>query len=216
MKDISNPEKLKVMFFSLMDISEEGCSNDLRGIDFTNWIDIPSPKYTISTFPTPIELRPEESKNISGILKSSYGIIPNVTKYSIDNKNSIIKVYPQSNSSASETQVKNAEFLIEVPNQVQRGEYVIPIIATISTGSTLSGLEFTAGIPEGKIPNAIGYTDIQSNLTLKVLEPLDFTERFKEFWDVFGQPISIVVGGFVGGMASLLFDRWKKPKNANG
>jgi hypothetical protein len=151
------------------------------GRDYTNWIDVPSPTYTISTFPTPIEVRPAESKNISGILKSCYGTIPNVTKYSIDNKNLIIKVYPQSNSFASETQVMNAEFLIEIPNQVQSGEYVIPITATILMGSTLSGLEFTAGIPDGLIPDVIGYMNIQSTLTFKVLEPLDFTERFKQF-----------------------------------
>jgi hypothetical protein len=44
------------------------------------------------------------------------------------------------------------------------------------------------------------------------LKPLSFSEWFKQGWDVYGQPISIVAAGFVGGATSLLFDRLKKTK----
>ena len=51
-----------------------------------------------------------------------------------------------------------------------------------------------------------------ANLTIVVKDPLTFQERFKDFWDTFGQPISIVVGRFAGGVTSLLFDRLKRHK----
>jgi hypothetical protein len=44
------------------------------------------------------------------------------------------------------------------------------------------------------------------------LKPLDLSERFKDFWDVWGQPISLIAGGFAAGLASLTFDRMKKRK----
>lgn len=50
------------------------------------------------------------------------------------------------------------------------------------------------------------------NLTITVVEPPTFQQQFKDFWDTYGQPISIIAGGFAGGTASLLFDRLKKPK----
>ena len=44
------------------------------------------------------------------------------------------------------------------------------------------------------------------NLTVSVIPPLNFDEQFNEFWSVYGQPISIVAGGF----ASLVFAKIKK------
>ena len=45
------------------------------------------------------------------------------------------------------------------------------------------------------------------NLTITVLPPLTINDKFKDFWSVYGQPISIVLGGFAGGFASLVFGR---------
>jgi hypothetical protein len=57
-----------------------------------------------------------------------------------------------------------------------------------------------------------GYTAVPANLTIDVLKPLDLSERFRGFWDVWGQPISLIAGGFAAGVASLTFDRIKKRK----
>jgi hypothetical protein len=52
-----------------------------------------------------------------------------------------------------------------------------------------------------------------ANMTIHVLQPLRFPEWFKQGWDTYVQPISIILGGFAGGAASLLFDRFKGKKN---
>lgn len=58
---------------------------------------------------------------------------------------------------------------------------------------------------------SFGYvTNPSMNLTVSVIPPLNFDEQFKEFWSVYGQPISIVAGGFAGGFASLVFAKIKK------
>lgn len=57
--------------------------------------------------------------------------------------------------------------------------------------------------------------DTTANMTIKVLEPLSLGEQFKQFWDIYGQPKSIVLGGFAGGATSLLFDRYKKKEDSS-
>jgi hypothetical protein len=47
---------------------------------------------------------------------------------------------------------------------------------------------------------------------MTISEPKGSGEQFKEFWDIYGQPISIVAGGFAGGATSLIFDKLKKRK----
>jgi hypothetical protein len=48
------------------------------------------------------------------------------------------------------------------------------------------------------------------NLTITVMPPLNINDDFKGFWSVYGQPISIIMGGFAGGFASLVFGRVRR------
>jgi len=48
------------------------------------------------------------------------------------------------------------------------------------------------------------------NLTVTVTPPISYDEKFKEFWSIYGQPISIVAGGFAEGSASLVFAKFRK------
>jgi hypothetical protein len=48
------------------------------------------------------------------------------------------------------------------------------------------------------------------NLTITVMPPLNVSDEFKNFWSTYGQPISIIMGGFVGGFTSLVFGRIRK------
>ena len=81
------PKKYKVLFY---------ISAHLDGLtkisDYTNWLDIPPPEFFLS-FPNKLEFRPDESGDISGILKSTSGSIVDVANYTIDNK-SVITVIP--------------------------------------------------------------------------------------------------------------------------
>ena len=52
-------------------------------------------------------------------------------------------------------------------------------------------------------------------LPVDVLKPLTITEKFKEFWDVWGSPISLIGGGFAAGFSALIIDRLKRSKKQN-
>jgi hypothetical protein len=56
----------------------------------------------------------------------------------------------------------------------------------------------------------LGYVTSPTNLTITVIPPLNVNDRFKDFWSIYGQPISIIAGGFAGGFASLIFGRVTK------
>jgi hypothetical protein len=134
-----------------------------------------------------------------------------------DEKNSIIKVRSDGRSFTSSSGVHPAIFHIVVPpeDEIQAGEYTIPVGATVSTGSTNAPPEFIGGEVFQTSANSKGYMDTTANMTVKVLEPLSLGEQFKQFWDIYGQPISIVLGGFAGGATSLLFDRYKKKEDSS-
>ena len=53
------PHKYKIMIYALS--SGNSCT---RIVDFTGWIDVPPPSYTISTSPSPLELRPGTARDI--------------------------------------------------------------------------------------------------------------------------------------------------------
>jgi len=59
---------------------------------------------------------------------------------------------------------------------------------------------------------AHGYIAPLTNLTVAVSQSETAQQQFKEFWDTYGQPISIFAGGFVGGATSLMFDRLKRKR----
>lgn len=211
LSDINFPEKYKVMFYT-----DVYLDNNTRIADFTNWIDIPTPKFFISTFPNPVELRPSDSRYITGILKTTSGFIPNVTSFRSDEMSNFIKVQPQGTSNSSPSGVHPGVFDIQVPSKdkIQAGEYTIPIAVNISTGPALFPPEFFALKEHPAYANLRGYLVSVANVTVKVLEPLSIGEQFKQFWDTYGQPISIVAGGLAGGAATLLFDRLKKKEDS--
>jgi hypothetical protein len=49
-----------------------------------------------------------------------------------------------------------------------------------------------------------------ANLTITVPPPLHVNHQFKNFGVIYAQPINIIMGGFGGGFASLIFGRVKK------
>jgi hypothetical protein len=61
-----------------------------------------------------------------------------------------------------------------------------------------------------KYPTTGYITNPEMNLTITVMPPLNINDDFKSFWSIYGQPISIIMGGFAGGFASLVFGRAKK------
>lgn len=103
-----------------------------------------------------------------------------------------------------------------VTPRAQTGEYAIPVIANLTEDATYPSrflkLNYT------NLPlSTLGYRLASANLSINVLEPLSPTEVFKNFWDTFGDPISLIGGGFAAGFSALVFNRMiKKRKEQKG
>ncbi len=81
---------------------------------------------------------------------------------------------------------------------------VEPIAATLTKpifNNKVSGFIDPEFFASKKYPS-IEYLTSPTNLTVTVIPPLNVNDQFKNFWDTYGQPISIIVGGFAGGFAT--------------
>ncbi|WP_148681005.1 hypothetical protein [Candidatus Nitrososphaera gargensis] len=181
-------------------------------IDLTSWIDIPPEKFSLSTLPNPVVLRQGEQKNIGVQLESASGFIPKVVDYLPINNYPNIEIHYDEDSSNNSSRINGpAPFKIKVSENAQIGQYVVPVITNISTGSIfpskfLELANFNFSIPaEGNIVQEV-------NLTISVVEPLTFQEQIKEFWSAYGAIISLVGAGFGGALATYVLDYFKNRK----
>jgi hypothetical protein len=203
---IAVPDKYKVLFYTS---SASGCN---RIIDFTSWIDIPTPNFVISSSPNTLELRPGDVKNIGVVLKSTTGFVHKVVDFTnLENNSGIQVVTERGKLNRSDFSVEPLSFNIKIPENAQTGEYAIPLLANISTGSAIPSEFVAVNKYKSSIPTESFITAV-ANLTIKVLEPLTPSQIFKEVWDTYGGVISLVAGGFAAGITSLLFDRFKDRK----
>jgi hypothetical protein len=220
--DVAFPSKFKAMYYGIVIYDS---SNMV--VDLGSWIDIPPADLAISTLPNPVIIRQGEQKNIAVQLKSNDGVISNVASFlPIENYS---KIDIQSNrigeleggagdSSGGEPQSSSnmgpTTFITKVASDAEIGEYTIPILVNMSTGSVFPSeflrlSNFTFSVPtKGNILTV-------ANLTMTVTEPVTTQEQIKEFWGAYGGIISLVGAGFGGGLASYVLDRVKSRKNNN-
>lgn len=205
---ISNPEKYKAIFYSYVYKNSIGH----YFADFTNWIEIPSPNYYISTI-EPLKLRSGTQDIIAAKVKSMGGTEPslmniNVTEIPLPLQLDVL--YNTQNLSVKDP----LKFKITVSKNTTPGEYSIYFLSKIATGSTflprfLSIDKYSLSVPTE------GYMLVPLNLTVQVLEELTFQESFKGFWETFGGFISLLGGGFAAGFSVLVIDRLKNRKKNN-
>ena len=219
---INFPEKYRVSFFAQEAIEYGGSrhmSENYRvwHLDSTGWIDVPPPVFSAVTLPSPLVLRQGEQKIVPIQMKSTASSSIKILNLTIEKAS----VGPY-DLKVAVNQVNPPSFAIKVPTQTPVGIYDIPIVGAMSLESELpfSNINSSIILP-GLFGEAVrSYPTIPTNgsisglvnLTLTVLEPKTTQEQFKDFWDTYGQPISIIAGGFAGGVASLVFDRFKKTK----
>ncbi|MGN6624494.1 MAG: hypothetical protein ACTHKK_10165, partial [Candidatus Nitrosocosmicus sp.] len=110
--------------------------------------------------------------------------------------------------------IKPITISINALSNASVGQYTIPILANISMGSIVLPKFLHTNNYSLSVPT-YGYMTVPANLTVKVVEPLTFQQRFKEAWDTYGTLISLVGGGFAAGTASLVFERLKKKNESD-
>jgi len=90
---------------------------------------------------------------------------------------------------------------------------MIPVLGNVSMESSKLGLPSIDASILGQ-----SYFTIKPNLTITVVNPPTFDDKFKEFWSSYGQVISLLGAGFVGAFSTHIIDlikERKKEKQAN-
>ena len=213
--EILSPNPYKAMFYA-----GYVYNNSDRKIDLSTWVDISPPVYSISTLPNPVIVRQGEQKIIGAQLKSTTGFVQNVIEFMpVENYSSVELEFIRDNLNKSSSGIEPAPFRIDVPKNAQVGQYVIPIRANISTGSTFPYYKFitfsNVNLPSNSTDILTKGHKIESaNLTISVVEPLSVQEQLRDFWSVYGGPINLIGAGLAGGLTTYLID-YLKSRNKN-
>jgi hypothetical protein len=206
---IVSPHNYKLMVYSTVVYNKSDFIYDLSSV-----IDIPPPQYDILTIPNPVVLRQGEQKNIGVQLKSNTGIIPQILNFTVEEHQSNINVdFNPNKANVSSLGIEPAPFMVGVLGNAQIGEYTIPMLANISTGSSVP-LDVFFGLYNTTISTK-GYKAVPTNLTISVIEPVSIQEQVKTFWDVYGPLISLIGAGFAGSISTYVFDRLRKRQERN-
>jgi hypothetical protein len=181
-------------------------------IDLTGWTGIQStPSYYIYTSEDPLFVRKGSQKEIGLQLRTTSGLIANVTEFSPSQNPNVVVTFNPENQDKTYGSENLAHFDIKVSDNALIGEYTIPIIANISEKLVQPSTLFKLKNTDLLLPT-LGYKIASANLTVKVLDRESIPEQFKNFWDVFGDPISLIGGGFAAGFSALVFDRINKKR----
>ena len=210
LNSITSPSKYRVMYYATVIYN----NNSKIVLDLTNWVDIPPPEFTISTLPEPVVLRQGEQKDIGVQLKSSAGVTTTAVGFTPAENYSSVKVEfnpDRENKSSFGGIGAPAPFRIVVPTGAQVGQYTIPILVNISTGSIFPSKFINLPNFNLSVPTQ-GYVSTKTNLTISVLAPPNIGEQIKDFWTVYGATISILIAGFAGAFSTYLFDHLKQRK----
>jgi hypothetical protein len=215
LRSINYPSRYSVLFYT----AESYKSNEAR--DFTTYVDVPPSILSLLTSPNNITIRQGEGQLVPAQVKSTSGFSNNVTNITLSKgHNDIASAQNPNGLHVSIQRIQPPLFDVDVPRQTPVGIYTINFLTSISEPSTagqikpifnnkISGVIDPEFQTSKKYP-VVGYVTSPTNLTVTVIPPLNVNDQFKNVWSIYGQPISIIAGGFAGGFASLIFGRVTK------
>lgn len=215
LSSISSPREYNLLFYA----AESHKSNEVR--QFTNYVTIPPPSLQITTVPESVVIRQGEEQLIPARIQSTSGFSNDV----INLTNANYSMAPGFNSSELNVDIQRNQpplIKIAVPQQTPLGIYTVPLEATIREPSMATTTKPTYSAPRGgtvvpefliseKYPT-VGFLTKPINLTVTVIPPESIDDKFKGFWDTYGQFIGIFAGAFVGAFAKQMFDKVKGRK----
>lgn len=207
LKEITSPDRYRALYYAIIIYNESKML-----LDLTPWIDIPPPQYSFLTTPSPILIQQGDQEDIGVQLKSSTGIPLKVVGLIPSQNYSNVKVVFNPNQlNSSSFGVAPVPLRVQVPSSAQIGQYSIPILVNISTGSLFPSKFIQLANFNVTVPTQ-GYTTTKSNLTVSVVEPPSIDQRIKEFWSTYGALVSLIGAGFAGGASTIVFEYLKNRK----
>ena len=104
-------------------------------------------------------------------------------------------------------------FDISVDDSVNVCPYTIPVLLKTNVEAQGQAAKFlNLHYFDPSFYNSSGYVLSDSNFTITVIPKESLFQVFKEFWDTFGDFISLIGGGFIAGTTALVFERVKNRK----
>ena len=198
---VSSPKNYIVVFFTDYDFQE---GNEYYEIsDYSNFVHIPPPYFTISTSPNSVTLRPGEEKTVEVEVNSSAGVFRPHLFLSSNRIDDLQAYFTPIERDIPPLGIATSLLHLKLSEHAQLNPRTLQIFANISFP-----IQYTGGESQIKI---ISQNMTQnSNLAITVVEPLSFAEQFKEFWITYGGVISLIGGGFGAGFSALVFDKLRK------
>jgi len=181
-----------------------------------NVVYIPPPVFTVSASPNPLEIRQGETETIELKVNSTTPITftqPSAV-LSVGSAPDGIEIDPNEISLPS-ANIPSSHLDIKVSDTVKPASYTLPIHSNISFPVTVDLDPFLSSFN-----TTLPKDSPLRNLTLSTISPIpvDFDvivkpypieEKFKDFWNTYGDPIGLIAGGFAAGLSALLIDKLK-------
>ncbi len=214
---VTSPSQYMVLFGIQDNFLNIGNGNNFSSCmvrDFGNNIAyIPPPKFSISTAPSPLILRPGDQKNLELSVNSSILGAP-IISFSTNQSKLIGLNFSPSEEHLTPEGITVSNLNIHVFGNATAKPYTLPIFATITFPSLNIQKIFTPFTqPSIRSDNQ---SEQNANMILRpsyftvtVQEPLTWQENFSNIWSVWGGFINLVGGGFAAGFAALVLNRFK-------
>jgi len=197
--------------------------------DYTQWVNIPPPKLTLTPSQIPVSLRPGEQKNIDLQINSTKPFEPVVRLiYKSQNSSSPAHLtFKPNNLNISSDGIGTAALNIAIPSStdIPLNSPSLEYFYTLSAEASFSSIPFTSktskislilpfygvsgdpGVRSIPVDIVSEKTRANSYLAVSIQKPLSLTEQFTSFWTSFGGIVSLIGGGFAAGFSALVFDR---------
>lgn len=224
---VSSPAQYFIVFTAFDGIIERGNACGL--VDFIeNAVYVPPPEFSITTFPSPLEIRQGEEKVIELKINSTTIGSPLVELATNNVPVGINTTIEPDRTYVPVAGVATSHIKVKVSENVTPASYTLPIYSAISfpndTIDVNSFINFITveenGIQNTLVGNASSIGGEETAISVMrqsprpsyfslVVNPYPIEERFEEFWETYGAMISLVGGGFAAGLSALLIDRFK-------
>jgi hypothetical protein len=217
LKKITSPEQYMVLFGmqdNFLNIGK-GYNYSLCMVrDFGNNIAyVPPPKFSISTAPSNLILRPGDQKNLELRVNSSILGAPLIS-FSTNQSKAIGLNFRPTEEHLTPEGITASNLNLNVFGNATAKPYTLPIYATITFPSLniqkifapFTNLIFSSNNQSKQIESMLLRP---TYFTVTVIEPLTWQENFSNIWSVWGGFINLIGGGFAAGFAALVLDRFK-------
>jgi hypothetical protein len=199
---LSSPQQYIVVFF-VDYVSPNGRPFAIS--DYSNWVRIPPPEFFMTAVPNELTLRPGQEKSIEVQVNSSTTVFEPHIILSANQIHGLDSYFIANEIDIPPRGIATSDLYVKALDNARPDRNTLQIFANISFPTQFINKESQLKtISENSTVNLI--------LPVTVIESLTFGEQFSAFWNVYGDPISLVGGGFAAGFAALVFNKLQKTK----